>query len=328
MIEHPQPPKKNHTTHLLPLIVLGVAFYQPFGFSPDYFQYEYFFDTLRQDIPGTIETSRFEPAFKYLSSLLVLFFTSDVLVFSLIATIAFSIKLATLNKYACGYGLLIAITFYTFRILPLHELTQLRAALASSFIVVAFFLSCSDQRKKTFIFLLAASLFHFSTILVAPLILALTFKSLKNPRTLALAAAIIYITSGLIISIGNQYFPSLQMYETNLRTSANPLSPVVILEALTAIASLAFWKNLTEPMRRVIILQLFGLAIYYSFIDIPVISSRGRELFSVLWIFFLSDLVGRSPWVQLLGGAFVATSIALSIYLYFILDFFSPYYFS
>ena len=82
-------------------IAFFVGFYQPFGRSPDYGNYEYFFQQVRWDFSNELSDNRFEPGFVYIAGVLAKFFTSDVCVYGVFVVISIAVKLSMPIEYYC-----------------------------------------------------------------------------------------------------------------------------------------------------------------------------------------------------------------------------------
>jgi len=324
--------KKLNAVIVFPLVVLMtflVAVMQPFGLSPDYANYEIFFDMVREEF-GYDMTTRFEPGFVLASGLLTSVISSNAVVYGLLVILAVIIKLFVLEKFVPSqkplgrYYLYLAVVFYFVRFFPLHELTQLRAALAAATVFLTLLFLWRGKRRKAIGVAVIAATLHYSSLMITPLL----FVSRLSRRTVIIVAIagmpLLYAASQAVVSVAGAYFAVFQTYEFGFAEDRpNPLSPVFFPEFYLIAVSLIFWKDLTEMMRRIAVLQLLAFAIFYGLIDFSVVAVRGRELFSVLWTLYIVQASGASALVRYLLHVFVVASIALSIYLYFILNFFS-----
>ena len=323
--------KLNAFIAFFPVVFVAflVAALQPFGISPDFENYNSFFDTARQDFGFGIDT-RFEPGFVFLAGVLSKVMSENVVVYGILVVLCLTIKLYVINRFSLpdrrksGYYVFLAVAFYLFRFFPLHELTQLRAALSVAAIFLTLLFLWGGERLKAIGFVVVAATLHYSSLMITPLL----FVSRLSRRTVIIVsivgALLLYVASQAVVSVAGVYFAVFQTYEFGFAEDMpNPLSPVFFPEFYLIAVSLIFWKDLTEVMRRIAVLQLLAFAIFYGLIDFSVVAVRGRELFSVLWTLYIVQASGASARVRYLLHVFVAASVALSIYLYFILNFFS-----
>ena len=73
--------KRTLAIGCLALLAFYFAVAQPFGYSPDFKQYEFFFQEVRQYASEIRSVNRFEPAFFYVSAALSKVIISDVLLY-------------------------------------------------------------------------------------------------------------------------------------------------------------------------------------------------------------------------------------------------------
>src|SRR5450830_1684919 len=183
-----------------------VAILQPFGLSPDYENYEYFFQQARFDFSGELKGNRFEPGFMYAAGALVNFFTSNVLVYGIFVIISITIKLVYLKRFSYSkYFVYLACVFYVIKFFPLLELTQLRASLAIALLLVAFFYIKNDRRLLGAGVGVVAMLFHYSSFMLFPF---LFLPRLNRKRSVIVALSIfsaLYLTSHYGIGLAGKY---------------------------------------------------------------------------------------------------------------------------
>lgn len=257
-----------------------VAVLQPFGIAPDYPNYEYFFQQARVDFVGG-GVVRFEPGFVYIATLLGKLISSDLLVYGIFVVMAVVIKLFAMNQTFISAGarrkyyLYLGIVFFLCRFFPLHELTQLRASLAISFIMLGAFLVWQRRRALGAAAALGAVLFHYSSLIVAPF-----YFLPRMSRRLALMLPVglmllLHFLSPLVIGVAQIYFLVFETYEFGHPEDAlNPLSPVLLPEFFLIVVAFMYWRHLNEAMRRIVVIEMFGLALFYGLIDFVVIAVR------------------------------------------------------
>jgi hypothetical protein len=314
------------------LLAFIIAATQPFGYSPDYTQYEFFFQQIRFDFLRIVQASRFEPGFSFLSGTLSWAFSSDIMVYSFLVAIAMFLKLIYTRKISFGIYFYLAIIFYFSKFFILHELTQLRVALAISFIFASCFWLWNGMRWKGVIGCVCATSFHYSSLMLFPFLFA---PKLNRTKSLAIALFIFIVLSLIshyVVDLAGKFFPVFESYESSAllfhTNDINPLSPVLLPEFFLLIMSFIFWHDLTENMQKIVFIELIGFAIFYSLIDYQVVAVRGREFFSVLWTLFIAQAGFCKSRLQLsiFISIFILATIMLSIYQYFYLDFFTNKY--
>lgn len=314
---------------LLLASALAVAVFQPMGLSPDYENYEIFFQQVRRDF-SFAAGYRFEPGFGYAVGWLTQVFGSDLAVYGALVVAAMGVKLGYLRAFASRnsaegrYFLYCAFVLYFFKFFALHELTQLRVSLAvAALLAGAYYLWARRWLAGSLAAALAVS-FHYSSLILAPF---LYLPRMTRRQALMLAAAlfaVLHWTSGFGLSLAAQYFVVFDSYDTSFDDNViNPFSLVFVPEYFMLAMALWYWDDLSELMRRVVMVELAGFALLLGLIDFPVVAVRGREFFSVLWVVFVAQASPRTTGLRVAIHGFIAASIALAFYQYVVLDFFS-----
>jgi hypothetical protein len=227
------------------------------------------------------------------------------------------------EKRSHQYYLYLAIGFYLFRFFPLHELTQLRAALSVAAIFLAATALWEKRRVKGTGFAMIAASLHYSSLMLTPLFYLPRFSRRKAIIISVSAGALLYLASKLMISVAQVYFAVFQTYEFGFAEDMpKPFSVVFFPEFYMIGISLLFWEDLTELMQRIVVLQMLGFAMFYGLIDFSVVAVRGRELYSVLWAIFIVQAAGVPSRFRYLLHIFIVSFAILSFYQYFVLDFF------
>lgn len=305
-------------------IAFFVAITQPFGFSPDYTQYELFFHEIRTDFWNVVRESRFEPAFSIIAGGISGLVFSDVLVYGILVFVSMIFKLFYTRKISSDSYFYLAIIFYFFKFFSLHELTQLRASLSISFIFAACFLIWTAKPWMGGVACGLAATFHYSSLIISPFLFLPRLGRLKSVILALLVYVGVYFASNYAIGIAEIIFPIFESYSANGfgERTVNPLSPVLFPEFFLLVVSIIFWGEMTEKMQKIVTIQLVGVAIFYALIDFQVVAVRSREFFSVLWTLFIAQAAGCSNRLKFAIYIFVVLSMALSVYQYLFLDFF------
>jgi hypothetical protein len=95
----------------------------------------------------------------------------------------------------------------------------------------------------------------------------------------------------------------------------NPFSVGLLLDWGMIVVSLIMWKRLSLVMKRVVFLELIGMAIFYGVISFPLMAHRFGEIFSVFWVLFVADGL-RQNVVRIPTAGFAMASIAFYPYVF------------
>lgn len=318
--------KINVFIFLVILVAFFIAIYQPFGLSPDYANYEYFFQQVRLDFSDELKYNRFEPGFMYATGALVNFFASDIWVYGSFVVIAITIKLVYLERFSYSrYFTYLTCALYMIKFFPLLELTQLRASLGISFLLAAFFYIQNNRKLLGAAVGVAAILFHYSSLMLLPFLFLPKLSRIKSIIVALSIFSILYLTSRYGIGLAGNYLLVFQEYESHGygERAVNGFSPVFFPEFFLLAFALFYWQDLTDGMRRIVTIELIGFSIFYALIDYPVVAVRGREFFSVMWILFVVQGAVCVDKVKLAIYIFISASVSLAVYQYLFLDFFA-----
>lgn len=316
----------NHKNFSIGIIVAAMfffAFLKFFEGSPDYIQYESFFELARFDLAQALER-RFEPGFRYLSLLLANFFDSNEFVYALFVVFSICLKMRIIKLLSSGIWFYIAAIFIVIRFSPLHEFTQIRASISIGLcFFVFYYFQIERNRSAAIFFSLIAVSFHYSSIIVLPF---LYFPVLKRSQAVFLAIFIyffLFLSSKFLSSFfyevifGGEYNPL-----ENQGVKYNLFSPVFFPEYFLIFFGLFFWNGLNELMKKILVLEIMSFSIFYSLSDYQTLAVRAREFFSVFWVFFIAQAYSVSPVLKLFVFKFFLMSIFLGYYLFFYLNFF------
>lgn len=304
---------------LLSLFVFLLVFYQIPGESRDWQSYDGFFELLRIEGTDTFGISRFEPGFVIISLFLTELFSSNLAVYGIIAASAIFLKCWVINQFSPSRQIFFFVTlFYLARFAPLHELTQLRIACSAAFLLLSFVLLRRGNRLGGITACTAALVFHLTAIIIIPFLFIQSFSR----RSVIMTSAIVFIVTlygvGLITSYFQDSISVVKMYQEIGFGDEIPnlISADLLLDLGMIITGLVIWDRLSSPMKHVLLLELIGLAIFYSSRDFIVIAIRFREFFSVFWIFFIAQGLQQEALVKELSFFFAGASIALYLYIY------------
>lgn len=291
---------------------------QIYGESPDYANYDIFFDYVRSERLYIIFMTRFEPGFSAIAVFFTTLFATNVVVYSSFVVLAMALKGLAMSFYSSNQKIfLVVAVFYLARYFPFHELTQLRVACAIGFLMIGSYFSWRGEYIKGLFSCLLALLFHMASAIIVP---ACFIKSTKIRTFLFIIFCVFvvaYSGAELLTSYLASYIKVFGGYEYSGfgDNSPNPFSVALLLDWSMIAVALLMWRHLSILMKRVVFFQLIGMALFYALLGFPVMAHRFRELFNVFWVFFVADGL-RVKYLQFPVACFVVLSIGLYSYFY------------
>jgi len=305
---------------ILSLMVFLCVIFQLPGESQDWQNYDGFFGLLRDEGINVFSLSRFEPGFVIISLFLTSLISSNLAVYGLIAAGAMFVKCWVIDQYSSHRSIFYFVTlFYLARFAPLHELTQLRVACSTSFLLVAFILLWRGNRLGGVAACAAAFAFHLSAIFIIPLL----FIPFCSRRNVILVGVVSFFATQIGFNLLLYYFQEslgvVMAYQTVGfgDEPPNPLSAGLILDWVMLLTGFLLWKRISPSMRHVLFIVLIGMAMIYSSLDFPVFAHRVREMFSVLWVVYIAEGLQHEPPIRDITYMLLMLNVGLYIYLYF-----------
>jgi hypothetical protein len=299
--------------------VFVIAWARPLGDSPDYRNYEAFFEWIRLVDWYSLTESRFEPGFGVLAVLLVQLFSSSEVVYALLASLAFAPKAWIFQDMDLDTaGLVVVLGFYASRFLLLHELTQLRVSFATAALMLAWVAEDRGARRAAIALGMLSVTFHYSSLIRVPLIF---LRTDRKGVALGIGLGIFLATRAIIataIGLLPPGFGPLAIYEATGFTDVtpNPLAPTVVLDWMAIGGGLLLWDRITTAMRQVLVMEIAGMGIYYGAAQFAVFAHRPREMVGVFWVFFLAQGWRCERRVQQVVLGFAILSVAMYLYLF------------
>jgi hypothetical protein len=315
---------------LLISLITGVAVLtQAFGLSQDWENYVGMFDAIRLDGLHAEGVERIEFGFKWLSAFLVGSTLSNLEVYAVISALSIFMKCAAISSLGKDcFSYLLAMLFYMVCIAPLHEFTQLRAAIAISALFLCYAYLVTGRFFWATVFALVAAGFHLSALLVYPAMVfsALVIRGVIHPtrfRVLFLSLSVFAVVTS-VIAFAIAYFEEVFLVVSAYQElgfgddAVNPLSPSVLLNVGFFSASILFWDSLTPSMRNIVVFQAIGLAVFFATMEFQVVAFRIFELFQAFTPFFVVDgFKNADVRVRLFLVGYVALSLSAYSYIYF-----------
>lgn len=275
-------------------IFLGVASgYRIFGEGRDFQEYVFFYKSLQIYDDG--DSTRFEFAFFHLSKMFKFNFNEDYyFYFSFIAFFSLFIKFIVFSRLK---NVTITIFFYIIAWFPLHEYTQIRAALAISILFIATEYLLTRKWMSFFLFSALAGLFHTSALLVAGFLLGASYLAglrLSLAILLIIVATIaLTVVTALTIDLLSQINPLIVHYVQNSGDNEVPniLSAQNIASALFLISMLFSGILVDRRVRVIFLVCCSGIAVFIGFHEIPTFAHRLKEMLLV----FMTLIVFNAP---------------------------------
>jgi hypothetical protein len=296
------------------------------GESQDWQNYNNLFDGLRTSGISAESLERTEIGFKYLAIWLISLSFSNTAIYATIAAGSIALKAAALSSLSRSRAvLLFAIMFYLLSVAPLHEMTQIRAAVATTFLFLAYVFLLSSRYLSSLFIGVAAVFFHISAVVILPLLFAVfVFERggliLTRVRTALLGLLTFALVSSAVMLVLLYLEDLVLVVEIYLEEGfgdeqVNPLSSTVILNILMIATAFWRWSGLSQNMRYIVVFQVYGLAIFYATLEFQVVAFRLSELVQAFWVLFIVDGLGRSD-VVLRGFTAVFATVGMMGYGY------------
>jgi hypothetical protein len=291
----------------------------------DFVSYTDYFAVLRTGSLDDIIEQRFEPIFALVTWPLAQLLSSDAAVVAVLAGMSIFGKWLALRQLSPARTAFLATgALYLARFAPLHEITQIRIALALTWWMLAL---VGVHRRWFWAALVLMPLSHYSTLLMVPLTLA--WRQLqRDPARYARretilwgsafgASALLAITLKLLIGPLSAVFAILSVYSN--RGFGD--EPVHLLNAATLVdvvfLATTFCLPRPTPAQRFWLLTVaLSLVVFVATEDFPVIAHRLYEMLSAAWIPYVACTAANRGWRGLHAKCFVAVCVPLYLYLY------------
>lgn len=271
-------------------VLILLAATKEVGIDNDSKNYEYFF--LHYDDPILSKTVEF--SFLYLCKILYSLFKDVHSIFFIYALIGISLKMIAIRKLSKLYflPLLIYISYYYI----LHDLTQIRAAVASGFFLLALSYQIRNQKKIAFTLLICATFFHYSALCLFPILFIgnkdMSIKSKVIWGSIVPFAYFIYflhINLILIIPIpfiANKIETYQQLMETGkFGDEINVFNLVLLVRIAIFYYNLYFIDTIKEKCsgaNLIVKIEGLSLACFPGLAVLPVMAFRISELYGIV----------------------------------------------
>ena len=291
-----------------------LAGFRVFGMSRDYWGYQFLFESVAD---GDID-SRLEPAFIFITKLFGSFFPNDFPLFMGMCAffgLFWKLRLLTLQRYY-----LLPFLIYFLILLPLHEMTQIRIAMASGFAYWGIYLSIEGKKLSGFLWLVLGALFQYSVLVLLPFVI-MPERVFKYPKPLLVLVFGVAPSIILWSFVDSMDFlnPLINNYMAVADENAvNPFSSRNLILICITITGFACFSRLNYKIRPWFLISVMGLGLFYGMMRMPVFAQRLLELtmFSYLiWIPFLPKKPRIAAW---------SLFILLSCYMFYRMIYLDP----
>lgn len=276
---------------LVGIVLILYSSLRPIGFDRDSPNYEMMF--MNPDAKESVISV--EPSFLWISkicSYLVQDVRPVIVIYALLGVI---LKMCAIKKYTPLFFLPLVIYFGNFYYL--HELTQIRAGIASAFFLLSVPYIAQGKRFIALLLMLTACLFHYSALSLLPLLLLN-----NNPlgRKMKIAVAMIvpmcfvlyFLGLDLLTSVPIPYvtdkveaYKALSEYGPVEKNSI--LNPFPLMKMVVLLYFLYFSETISKyvPYIHILIKILAcSLFVYFAFSSITIFSTRISELYGIIEI--------------------------------------------
>jgi hypothetical protein len=292
-----------------------ISYLQPYGISRDILNYFLAFDYLRDSESWD---HRFEYGFIFVVKVLSNTIDNNNIVYAILVAIAATPKIAFFIKCSSGsLALFFTLTILILRFVPALELTQLRLAFSMTFFLYFFYELNKGRYAIAIISAIGSILFHQTAIV--PIFFALALQFNKYIKTIFISFLIlIIIDKNEIIAEIINFSITATMYENiGFESTIKPFSASIILDWLLILFGLFSWGGITSIMRKIIILLLVSMLIFYSALEYHILAQRLRELFLILVCLYVMESFKCSFLIKTLSIFYVIMSVILYQYIFF-----------
>ncbi len=277
-------------------IVIGIAMIacaglRPVGFDRDSPNYEMVF--LNPD--SSALSLAVEPLFIVLSKLLYVIYPDVQILLLTFALVGVTIKFVAIRQLSPLFFLPLIIYFCNFYLL--HEMTQIRAGIASSLFLLTIKPLASGKKLAPLLIILLASTFHLSALSLLPL-LFLNNKPIKPVWKIVMACLVpacfllYFLDLDLLTAIPIPYISErIELYKAHSEfgdvDKESILNPFPLMKMAVFLYFLYFADTIKHYVPSInLIIKILGcsLLVYFAFASIKIISTRLSELYGIVEI--------------------------------------------
>lgn len=262
-----------------------------------------------------------EPSFLFISEVVMKTFGHYRPVFILFAFMGVTLKMLAIQRLAPLIYMPLCIYIANFFIM--HEFTQIRVGVAVGFIMLALSFYIQQQRFKSILFIMLATCFHYTSLLILPMLFLSKDDIPVYKRYLwAMIVPFGYLLYFLHIGVSELPIPIVeekmaiytQLRDIGYIDDVNVFNLLHLLKIAIFYYSLFYYDVIKNHVPCfTICLQLMGLSLF-SFValtDLPVLAIRISELygFSEIILFACIIYTVKPRWV----GTLATTTLAVAL---------------
>lgn len=284
--------------YILILVLVSVAAFRPIGSDNDSINYEYFFKNYdAKEIVLNVEFS-----YRWLCSIISKISDNVRPVLIIYAIMGVSIKMFALKRYSNMWFLCVLIYLGYYYLL--HDLTQIRASIASGIFLFAIKPLAERKKMKFFFMICLASLFHYSSLLLLPFLL-IDNENLTNLKKYILASLVpigyivYFLHINLVATIPIPYISDkMEIYQALnekgvMGDEINVFNMVFLVEILIYLFLLLKYNLIIEYNKYLpIMIKIMGLSIFsfLIFATLPVLAFRTHDLYGIVDIVLFTNI--------------------------------------
>lgn len=290
---------ENRRTAKVVYIAVGItltllAALRPEGVDNDYAEYVSHFNNYDQ-------IALLEPTFKAIAWFSHTFLGSNyIFLFAVYAVLGVTLKFIAIRELS-NFALL-SVAIYISQFFILHEMTQIRAGIASSFMLLSIKPLFERNWRRFLLYALCATAFHLSGVIILALWFINPHRRLKIYLLLIPAAILIYLLGvdilGIIpipyLSAKIAIYQNLREYTDCVHNHINLFNSLYLVRL--GLCYLLFWAAPTLRKHNryfTLLLKIYtiSLAAMPLFAPIPVVAFRTHELLGIVEIILVPTLV-------------------------------------
>ena len=264
----------------------------------------------------------FEPSFYLIRKVAANVFHTSYALFLIYAFLGVGLKWIAIRKML-PYSLL-AVMLYLSHYYTLHELTQIRAGVASGLVLLCIPAICDRHFKRFLVLVLLACLFHYSAVVILPFYFLSTVSIRTWHWLVLMIGAYVFAYLGHSLSdllplipleiVADKY--QLYVWEKGNET-VNIFNPVLIAQCMLGICML-LGKHRIQPHNRyfVLLLKIYlsALILNVCFADFAAVGYRLYQLLQVVEIVLLPLLLYMNRHFFIVLVVYAAIAFYIDVY--------------
>lgn len=257
-----------------------------------------------------------EPSFIMLAELVNFWFDDPFWLFVIYAALGIFIKLIAIYRIA-NYKILTLVLYYCSFYL-IWEMTQIRAAVAGAIMLLAIVPLAKKRYLSYFILCCAATLFHFTALVMFLIMWTNAVKLNKMRYALLVPVGYLFSLSSIGFTEIALYVPielvnlKIKSYQIASDLSDSPFNYIFICRCVFGYFLLlysSYFSRINEFFIVILKLYFLGLFFHVALFAVPGVASRLSEFFLVVEIFLIPMVVGFFK--ERLVGYILVCTIAL-----------------